>query len=398
MKKAVILAAGEGKRLRPFTESVPKVMLPVVNKPILEYVIEAVKENGIHDIILVVGYKKESVMKYFQDGKKFDVSIEYVAQEKQVGTGHALFQAESFIEGEFFVLPGDNIIDAHSISLMSKNKYERSLLVEYSSNPSKYGVVEIENGVVKHIVEKPEKAEESMVSTGIYKLQPTIFKTIKECLDDGKNALTTAVEVSIKKGEKIQAIKGRGKWMDIVYPWDLLSINGKVIQDISASTSGKIEKNVIINGIVFIGSDTIIHPGCYISGPVIIGEGCEIGPHVCIFPSTSIGNNVTIHPFSEIRNSVVMDEVAIGSHSTISHSVIGEGCHISSHFTTLVGKSMMYIENEIHEIDDIGSFIGNGCTIKENVIAQEGKTIGKNCIINPLKIIDRNIPGGSNVM
>ncbi|RLF43884.1 MAG: nucleotidyl transferase [Thermoplasmata archaeon] len=398
MKKAVILAAGEGKRLKPFTESIPKVMMPVANKPIMEYVINAVKKNGIHEIILVVGYKKESIMDYFKDGKKFDVSIEYAVQEKQLGTAHALFQAKPFIDEEFLVLPGDNIIDAESISLLCKDDSEMALLVEYSSNPSKYGVVKIEDGLVKGILEKPEKAEESIISTGIYKLQPNIFKSIEECLYNGKNDLTTAIDVFIKKGEEIKAIKGKGKWMDILYPWDLLSINGRVMQNISPSTAGKIEKNVIIKGNVFVGKDSIIHSGCFISGPVIIGEGCEIGPNVCIFPSTSIGNNVTIHPFSEIRNSVIMDEVFIDSHSKISHSVMGKGCRISSHFLTLVGKSMMYIENEIHEMDDLGCFIGDGCIIGGNVIVGEGKIIGKNCIIDSLKIINKDIPTESKVM
>lgn len=396
--KCVILAAGEGRRLRPFTESIPKVMIPVANKPILEYVINAVKKNGIHEIILVVGYKKESIMEYFKDGKKFGVSIEYVIQDKQLGTAHALFQAEPFIDEEFLILPGDNIIGEESISLLSKNKCEMALLIEYSSNPSKYGVVQIGNGKIKRIVEKPEKKGESIVSTGIYKLQSSIFETLEECIKDGKNDLTTVIEIFIRKGEEIRAIKGKGKWMDAIYPWDLLSINGKVMQDISPSIAGKIEKDVIINGNVFIGKDTIIHSGCYLSGPAIIGEGCEIGPNVCVFPSTSIGNNVTIHPFTEIKNSIIMDDVFIDSHSKVSHSVIGKGCRISSHFLTMVGRSIIYIENETHEVYDIGSFIGDGCIIGGNVVIQEGKILGKDCTINSLKIINKDIPTGSQVM
>ena len=111
--KAVILAAGEGRRLRPFTETMPKVMLPVANKPILEYVIDAVKNSGIDEIILVVGYKKEVIMEYFEDYE--GIKLTYVFQDKQLGTAHALMQAKGYIQDTFIVLSGDNIIDQRSI-------------------------------------------------------------------------------------------------------------------------------------------------------------------------------------------------------------------------------------------------------------------------------------------
>jgi len=100
--KAVILAAGEGKRLRPFTETLPKVMLPVANKPVLEYVIDSVKKSGLKEIVLVVGYKKEVIMEYFKDYK--GIKISYVTQEKQLGTAHALLQAKNSVNETFIVL------------------------------------------------------------------------------------------------------------------------------------------------------------------------------------------------------------------------------------------------------------------------------------------------------
>ena len=140
--KAVILAAGEGRRLRPFTETMPKVMLPIGNKPILEYVINAVKNTGISEIILVVGYKKEAIMEYFKDYT--DIKITYVVQEKQLGTAHALLQAKKHIKNSFIVLSGDNIIDQSSISKIIEDKEKYSILIKEHPHPSKYGVVFIE--------------------------------------------------------------------------------------------------------------------------------------------------------------------------------------------------------------------------------------------------------------
>ncbi len=396
VSKAVILAAGEGKRLRPFTEDMPKVMLPVANKPILEYVVDALVKNGIRDIVMVVGYRKESVMSHFEDGKKFGAHIQYVEQEKQIGTGHALFQAEKYIEDEFIVLPGDNIIDKKSVGELKKCK-SPALIVEENPTPSKYGVVEIEEGKVKGIVEKPEKAEVNLISTGIYKFMPSIFDALKECMKDGKNNLTDVVQLLISRGEEISAVEGSGEWKDIVYPWNLLEINAKALQNITPSTAGKIEKNVVIKGNVYVGRDTIIHSGCYIVGPVIIGEGCEIGPNSCIFPSTSIGDNVTIYPFCEIRNSVIMESVAIGSHSYVSQSIISKGTRISSHFSATSGGSIIEIEDEFHRVK-AGAFIGADCEIGEHVIIEPGRSIGKNCIISPFNKINKNVDSMSKVM
>ena len=137
--KAVILAAGEGRRLRPFTETLPKVMLPVANKPILEYVVDAVKKSGITDIIIVVGYKKEVIMEYFKNYK--GAKITYVEQNKQLGTAHALLQAKKLIKNPFIILSGDNIIDKKSISNLIKDTAKYSILIKENPQPSKYGVV-----------------------------------------------------------------------------------------------------------------------------------------------------------------------------------------------------------------------------------------------------------------
>ena len=228
VNEAVILAAGEGKRLRPFTEDMPKVMLPIANKPILEYVIEALVDNNIRNIIMVVGYKKESIMSYFGDGNKWGVEINYVFQEKQIGTAHALLQAKGYIDDEFLVLPGDNIIDKECIAKLIKEK-EKASVIEESELPSKYGVVKISDGYISQFEEKPVMAETNIISTGIYKFEPDIIDLVEQFVSEGKNNLTDVIQHIIKSGEKIKGIKGNGKWKDAVYPWDLLKMNADAL-------------------------------------------------------------------------------------------------------------------------------------------------------------------------
>jgi glucose-1-phosphate thymidylyltransferase len=395
-KKAVILAAGEGKRLRPFTETMPKVMLPVANKPLLEYVFDATRKSGIEEIVVVVGYKKEVIMEYFKDYK--DVKITYVTQDRQLGTAHALLQAKKHIKDSFIVLAGDNIIDPGSIAKLLKDQSEYSLLIKEHPHPSKYGVVFIENRSIRRIVEKPKEDVGKYISTGIYKLPRSVFTDIEQCTSEGAHALSSVIQSLVDKGKHINTVLAKS-WMDIVYPWDLISVNEVMIQGTAASTSGVIEKGVTLKGPVSVGKDTKIYSGCYIVGPVIIGDSCEIGPNACIFPSTSIGNNTVVHSFSEIRSSVIMDDVHISSNSHISRSVIGKGCIIGDNFSTITAKVTIEIDDELKKIDTpIGAMIGEDCIIESHVVVDPGKIIGRKCRISPMKHIIKNIPSESKVM
>ncbi len=393
--KAIVLAAGEGKRLRPFTETMPKVMLPVANKPILEHVFDAVKQSGIDEIIVVVGYKKEVIMEYFEDYK--GIKITYVVQDKQLGTAHALLQAKKYIKTSFLVLSGDNIIDRSSISKLIKEKSEYSILIKEHPHPSKYGVVFIEKGNVTGIVEKPREEIGRFISTGIYKLPKKIFERVEKSVSQGVYALSSTVQTILDDGEEIKTVIANS-WMDVVYPWDILSVNESMVHNISSSTNGTIEKGVTIKGNVSIGKDTKIHSGSYIVGPVVIGKSCEIGPNACIFPSTTIGNNSIINPFSEIRNSVIMDNVRISSNSSVLDSIVGRGSNIGNNFSSISGKTTVEMEGEIRYLENIGVMIGEDCNIESHVVSDPGVIIGRKCSISPVKRISKDIPSKTKVM
>ena len=393
--KAVILAAGEGKRLRPFTETMPKVMIPVTNKPILEHVFDALKNTGIDEVFLVVGYKKEVIKEYFKEYK--DIKITYVEQDKQLGTAHALLQAKKHIEEPFIVIPGDNIIDQKSIIKLIEDKSEYSLLIKEHPQPSKYGVVFIEKEKLRRIVEKPPEEIGEFISTGIYKFPKNVFNVIERISSEGIYSLSTVVQKLIDEGKIINTIR-TDAWMDIVYPWDLIKVNEVMIHDTQSTKGGVIEKNVTIKGDVFIGKDTKIYSGCYIVGPVVIGESCEIGPNVCIFPSTTIGNNSVIHPFSEIRNSVIMDDTHIGSNSFLVNSIIARGNIIENNFSSTSGKNIIEIEGEFKKVNKIGAMIGEDCRIGSYVVVDPGVIIGRKCKITSMKRIRKNISSNTEVM
>ncbi|RLG34113.1 hypothetical protein DRN97_03350 [Methanosarcinales archaeon] len=392
-KQAVVLAAGEGERLKPFTASKPKVMIKVANKPILQYVVEALERNGIRRIIFVVGYKKEKIMDYFEDGKALGVEIEYVVQKHLLGTGDALRQAEGKTDKRFLVLPGDNVIQADTISdsgLLDIEENENAILIKAHNDVSKYGVVMVENGMVEDIIEKPSKEISNLVNTGIYAFEKGIFKFLED-------ELTTGLLGMIRKGNRVKACETHGAWLDAVYPWDILSLNSIVLRENPAKVEGKIERGVTIDGRVAIGKKSVIRANSYVKGPVIIGENCEIGPNACIFPSTSIGNDVTIGAFTEIKNSVLTDMVKIGSFSSIQDSIFDSGTYAEGGFIARSEEADIEIGGE-HLRVKIGAVVGEYCEIGSNVIASPGVIIGNRCRIKSMKELSGKIPDGSWVV
>ncbi|MBA7626090.1 Bifunctional protein GlmU [subsurface metagenome] len=391
MKQAVILAAGEGQRLRPFTVNRPKVMLFIADKPILQYVIEALVQKGIRNIVLVVGYRKEQVLDYFGSGESFGVDLTYVTQERQLGTAHALAQAKAAIKDDFLVLPGDNLIAADTIDQFATIEPE-AVLVKKVDNPMRYGVVTIQRGTVKEIIEKPEEAASNLVSTGIYSFSRAIFDFAEPHLD-----LPDVVNRMLSQGHKIKAVETDGAWLDAIYPWDILNLNAAVLQQAQAKSSGTIEAGVSVKGQVSIGKGTVIRSNSYIAGPVVIGDGCEIGPSVCIFPATSIGNNVVMAPFTEVKNSVIGNDVSVGAGSIIHDSVIDNSCQIGGRFAACSGQEEIAVNQE-HHLVSFGAMLGEGCTLGNSVVAQPGVIVGNYSQIRSLKLISGRLPDRSLVV
>ena len=172
--KAIILSAGEGSRMRPLTLTKPKTMLPVAGKPIIRYIIESLRDNGITDILLIVRYKEEMVRDYFGDGSELGVNITYKTQKDFLGTANAIYYGKDFIDDSLIVLNGDLILDNEIIKEIIEKyddlKPDTLMVLTEVEDPSAFGVVEIEDGNIKSIVEKPKKEEapSNLINTSIY--------------------------------------------------------------------------------------------------------------------------------------------------------------------------------------------------------------------------------------
>ncbi len=391
LKHAVVLAAGEGERLRPFTASKPKVMIRIGDKPILQYVVEALERNGIRDLLFVVGYKKEKIMDYFGNGNDLGVEIDYVVQEHLLGTGDALKYAKNRMADRFLVLAGDNVIDAATISDSELlNAEGNAVLIKAYEDVSRYGVVTVDDGLVRDIIEKPEEEISNLVNTGIYAFGKDMFEFMDE-------ELTSILLNMIHAGTPVKAYATRGVWLDAVYPWDIIRLNDIVLKGVPAKLEGKIERGVTIAGKVILGRKSVIRANSYIMGPVIIGENCEIGPNACIFPSTSIGNDVRIGAFTEIRNSVLMDMVKIGSFSSVNNSIFDTGSSVEGGFVARSDAADIEIGGEHHSVN-VGTMIGEYCKLGSSIIANPGTILGNHVEIKSMNELRGKIPDGSLVV
>ncbi|WP_076004717.1 sugar phosphate nucleotidyltransferase [Dehalogenimonas formicexedens] len=394
MTQAVILAAGEGQRLRPFTNTRPKVMLPIAGKPILQYVIEALASFNIRDIVIVVGYRKEQIFDSLGSGESLKVRIQYVEQQPQLGTAHALQLAEPLIQDEFFLLPGDNLIARETIQdFISCPPWSVLLKSVPEVSTVRYGVAMVnEDDDIQAIIEKPKQPCDGVVSTSIYHLKHEIFEYIG---DD--TSIPVVINRMINNGINFKAVKTTGPWLDAVYPWDLLHLNDLVLKSLRPTLNGTIEKGVSIRHSVSTGENTTLRAGCYVDGPVLIGKGCDIGPNTVINAASTIGDNVSIGPFCLIENSIIGNDVTIGSGSTLQNSIIDNGNRIAPHFVAASEKAEIRIDREFHEVP-VGVMMGMNCKIDSRVSADAGTILGNGCQVKAGKSISGRIPDGSRLV
>lgn len=330
--KAVILAAGQGTRMGPLTQNRPKVMLPIANRPLLSHVILSARDAGIKEFVLVVGYRAETVKEYFGEGSEMDVSIEYALQKRQLGTADAVRAAQELVEDRFLVLNGDIIVSPQHIKNLIEHKSDVVISAMHVDNPSDFGVLEISDGKVLRIIEKPQKPATDLANAGIYVFSQAIFDAIRRTKLSVREEyeITDSLQLLMDEGADVGYLTLSENWLDIGRPWDLLDANEYFLSCFKPEIKGEVEPFATLKGSVSVGEGTRIRNGSYIEGPVIIGKNCDIGPNCYIRPSTSIGDNVRIGNAVEIKNSIVMRGTHIGHLSYVGDSIIGERCNFGA--------------------------------------------------------------------
>ncbi len=333
MMKGIILHGGHGTRLRPLTHTGPKQLLPIANKPMSQYCLEAIREAGITEIAIIIGgVGSNKVREYYGNGERFGVNITYIEQDEPRGIAHAIRLCKEFTDNEkFLVFLGDNIIQKSIIDFVKNFKnssYDATVLLCEVENPSRFGIADVENEKIVKITEKPKNPKSNLAVTGIYLLTPRIFQIIDNLSPSWRNELeiTDALDNLLRENDNISFEKITDYWKDTGTPEDIIHANGEIIKKILENKKMKLDDRVI-------GEETIIESNVIIKGPVIIGNNCYISSNSSIGPNVSVGNNTKISG-SSIENSIIMENCKINSASKIKDSIIANNSEIKDEIGT----------------------------------------------------------------
>lgn len=413
--KAVVLAAGEGVRLKPMTSTRPKHLIKVGGKPILEHCFDALKASGIDEAIVVVHYMAEAIKRHFEDGKRFSLKLEYVDQPSMLGTGNAVAMVEPHVKEEFLLVYGDLLFNAEAVkevlSLYQKEKPSAVMAVVPVEKPESYGIVELEGDKqVKRIVEKPkrEEAPSNLANAGIYVFSPEIFEKIKitSASARGEWEITDAIGLLLAEKRPLLAVKiAREDWFDVGRPWDLLEANRWALSRMSHSVKGTVENRATLIGPVTVVESARVRSGAYIEGPAFIGEGSDIGPNCFIRPYTSVGSRVRIGNACEVKGSIVMDDVHVGHLSYVGDSVLGEGCNlgagtIAGNYRFDAGSIKMVVKDEVVDSGrrKLGAILGDNVKTGIGALLMPGVKVGCNSWIGPGVVVHRDVPADTIVL
>ncbi len=325
--KGLILSGGKGTRLRPLTFTQAKQLVPVANKPVLFYGIEALKEAGVEEIGIVVGETKKEIIDAVGDGSRWGVRISYIEQEAPLGLAHAVMIAEDFLGKDSFVMYlGDNILKSGIKSLVKEFKEKKPnslILLTKVPNAQMFGVAELKDGKVVRLVEKPKHPRSNLALVGVYMFDCHIFEAVKAIKPSWRNELeiTDAIQYLVDHGYEVHPHLVTGWWKDTGKIEDLLEANRLILEGITGLSEGYVDEASRINGQVILEAGTVVK-NSIIRGPAIIGAETEILDSY-IGPFTSIQRRCRIVR-TEIEHSIVMEGSEICDvGSRIDESLIG---------------------------------------------------------------------------
>ncbi|TKR24659.1 bifunctional sugar-1-phosphate nucleotidylyltransferase/acetyltransferase [Natronomonas salsuginis] len=381
--QTVILAAGEGTRMRPLTEAVPKPMLPVADRPLCAHTADAAVEAGASELIFVVGYEADAVREYFDDEYR-GVPVSFAVQREQRGTADAVRAARDRLDGPFAVLNGDNIYDPESVA----NLFEAapSIAAIEVETPENYGVLSTDGAGerVTGIVEKPDDPPSTLANAGAYAFPEAAI----EWLDVGESErgeyeITDVVSKAIK-AEAVTPVT-LTRWLDVGRPWELLAANEWKVGELERRIDGEVRGGSELRGDVVIEAGATVEPGVVIEGPAIVRSGADVGPNAYVRGATLIGENCHVGHGVEIKSSVLMSGTNVPHLSYVGDSLLGQDVNFGA--GTQVGN--LRHDGEHVEQTVKGERVSTGRR-KYGVVAGPGAKTGINTSLAPGLVLSAN--------
>ncbi|MBN2099292.1 MAG: NDP-sugar synthase [Dehalococcoidia bacterium] len=356
--KAVLLVGGEGTRLRPLTCNTVKAMVPIVNRPFLQHLLGYLKSHGVDDIVVTLCYLPDRIENRFGNGSECGVKLAYVMEETPLGTAGAVKNAESHLDGAFFVFNGDIITNIDLQSMLSfhrKRNAVATIALTPVENPSAYGVVETaSDGRVKRFIEKPpaDQAPSNLINAGIYILEPTVLQGIphgSHCMFERQ-----LFPSLLSDGAAVFAYSTSDYWIDMGTPEKYRQVQYDLLQRKCASllyTETAAANTVAAHG-------TVVHQSAVLEGPIVFGNNCSIGAGARIKGPTVLGDGCSVSDGSILDKAILWQNVRVGKEASVRESVIGDNC--------VVGRS---------SVIEPGSVVGDNVVITEGSHLQTGQRV-----------------------
>jgi glucose-1-phosphate thymidylyltransferase len=308
--KGLILSGGAGTRLRPITHTSAKQLVPVANKPVLFYGIEALVEAGVTEIGIVIAPETgDEIREAVGDGSAFGATVTYITQDEPAGLAHAVLTAEEFLgQSPFVMYLGDNLLAEGITSLVSAfrdSEPDALILLTPVDDPSSYGVAELDGDRVVRLVEKPSEPPSDLALVGVYLFGPSIFDAARSLKPSwrGELEITEAIDLLLEGGQRVQSQVVSGWWKDTGQLADMLEANRLVLEELEPRIEGEVSPDSRVEGRVAI-EDGAAVSGSVVRGPAIIGSNARISD-AFIGPYTSIGAEVEVSR-SEVENSILL--------------------------------------------------------------------------------------------
>jgi bifunctional UDP-N-acetylglucosamine pyrophosphorylase/glucosamine-1-phosphate N-acetyltransferase len=324
--QAVVLAAGEGTRMRPLTVNTPKPMLPVADRPLVAHTADTAIEAGAEELIFVVGYEADAVREYFGESYR-GVSVEFAVQEEQLGTADAVDAASEYLDGPFAVLNGDNLYDEDSLTALFDAA--PSIAAYRVADPSNYGVLSTDGDTVTAIIEKPEDPPTELANAGAYAFPAEAREWLDVPMSDrGEREITDVVARAIEEST-VTAVEVQ-RWLDVGRPWELLEANEWKLAEQRRRIDGEVHGDADLRGDVVVEEGAVIEPGVVVEGPVLVREGATVGPNAYVRGATVLGPDSHVGHGVEVKNSVVMADSNVPHVSYMGDSVLGTDVNLGA--------------------------------------------------------------------
>jgi glucose-1-phosphate thymidylyltransferase len=331
--RALVLSGGSGSRLRPITHTSAKQLLPVANKPVLFYGLEAIRDAGITDAGIVVGDTAPAIREAVGDGSGFGLNVTYIPQEAPLGLAHAVLIAREYLgEDDFVMYLGDNFIVGGISSLVDEFRAGRpdaQIMLTQVPDPRQFGVAELDaDGEVTRLEEKPSQPKSDLALVGVYIFTPAVHEAVSQLKPSWRDELeiTEAISWLIDNGRKVRSTTITGYWKDTGNVTDMLEVNRMVLESVEPRCDGSVDKVTELIGRVAIEAGAEVS-GSRIVGPVIIGAGSRvsgsyIGPFTSVAPDCAISD-------SEIEYSILLRGASIQGVRRIEASLIGRDVEVT---------------------------------------------------------------------